>query len=86
MEIKLIDLKQRHLEAFVKEMPTGQDVGQTPVAVYMGLVVRAACKAGWFIEPVFKAEDVDEMNPADVRDLSAAAMKVYSEAMGVPPS
>jgi hypothetical protein len=86
MEIKLIDLKQRHLEAFVKEMPTGQDVGQTPVAVYMGLVVRAACKAGWFLEPVFKVEDVDEMNPADVRDLSAAAMKVYSEAMGVPPS
>ena len=86
MEIKLIDLKQRHLEAFVKEMPTGQDVGQTPVAVYMGMVVRAACKAGWYLEPVFKPEDVDEMNPADVRDLSAAAMKVYSEAMGAPPS
>jgi hypothetical protein len=86
VDIKLIDLKQRHLETFVKEMPTGQDVGQTPVAVYMGLVVRAACKAGWYLEPAFKVEDVDEMSPADVRDLSAAAMKVYSEAMGVSPS
>jgi hypothetical protein len=86
MEIKLIDLKQRHLEAFVKEMPTGDDAGKMPVIVYMGQVVRAACKAGWYLEPAFKVEDVDEMSPADVRDLSASAMKIYSEAMGVSPS
>jgi hypothetical protein len=86
MEIKFIDLKQRHLEAFVKEMPIGQDTNNTPVVVYMGLVVRAACKAGWYLEPVFKAEEVDEMSPEDVRNLSAAAMNKYAAAMGIPPS
>jgi hypothetical protein len=84
MEIKIIELKQRHVEAFVKEMP--KDAGNIPFALYQGEAVRSACKAGWFIEPVFKPEEVDEMKPADVREIFAAAMKVYSEAMGVPPS
>lgn len=86
MEIKLIDLKQRHIEAFIKEMPAGDEIKSTRVVLYTGIVVRAACNAGWYLEPVFKVEDVDDMNPADVRDLFNAAMKVYSEAMGVSPS
>lgn len=86
MEIKFIDLKQRHLEAFIKEMPIGDNVKETPIILYTGIVVRAACKAGWYLEPIFKVEDVDEMLPAQARELFNATMKVYSEAMGIPPS
>jgi hypothetical protein len=84
MEIKIAELKQRHVEAFVKEMPTGKEAVDIPIVLYMGMVVRAACKAGWFIEPQFKIEEVDEMNPAEVRELGNSAMKIYSEAMGIP--
>jgi hypothetical protein len=84
MDIKIIELKQRHVEAFVKAMP--KDAGNIPLALYQGEAVRSACKAGWFIEPVFKVEEVDDMNPADVRALFEAAMKGYSEAMGISPS
>ena len=86
MEIKLIDLKQRHLEAFVREMPVGQDVGSTPLVIYWGIVVRAACKAGWYITPVIKVEEVDDMNPNDVKDLFSETMRKYSEVMEISPS
>jgi hypothetical protein len=79
-------LKQRHVEVFVKEMPVGPDAANIPMITYRGIVVRAACKAGWYETPVFKVEDVDDMNPLDVSALFTTTMTKYSEVMGVSPS
>jgi hypothetical protein len=85
-DIKIIDLKQRHVEEFHKLSPLPKDAQEMHPTVYAGACVRAACLAGWFDSPVFCVEDVDNMSPGRVRDLFSAAMKAYSAAMDVPPS
>jgi hypothetical protein len=86
MEIKLAELKQRHIEAFTLEAPRGEGAKDMPVALYQGNVVRAAVKAGWFIIPALAPEGVGELDHSEVVELFEAAMKRYSEVMGVPPS
>jgi hypothetical protein len=83
MEIKIVELKQRHIEAFATEMPPGRDL---PFPIFWGETVRAACKCGWFVEPVFKPEDVAEMEPGKVRELCTAVMEKYNKALEISPS
>lgn len=86
MEIKIVDLKQRHIEAFFKEMPVGELMKDMPFVLYWGAYVRAACKAGWYLEPVFQPDDVAEMEPGKVRELFTAATEKFTAAMEIPPS
>jgi hypothetical protein len=86
MEVKIVDLKQRHIEAFVKEMPVGKDALNLAIPLYQGMTVRAACKAGWFIEPLIKSEDVDDMPPSQVRELFTAVIEAYNAATAILPS
>lgn len=77
-----IELKQKHVEAFSKELP---DTKTTTVVVYSGAVVRAAAKAGWFATPI-DPDSVDDMKPSEVKTLAEAVIKAYAESMGVSPS
>lgn len=81
MEIKFIELKQRHVEAFASELP---DVTKVTAPVYFGGVVRAAVKAGWLEVP--KIESVEEMKPGEVRKLAEAIMQEYSRVEEINPS
>jgi hypothetical protein len=81
MDVKFIELKQRHVEAFAIELP---DADKTRLVVYHGAVVRSAVKAGWILEP--KIENVDDLNPGDVRKLAEAIIKEYARVMDIPPS
>lgn len=81
MTVEFIELKQRHIEAWVKELPEAKD---TKVPVYNGAVVRAAAKAGWFVEKM-KPEEIDEMSPAKVKDYAFAIMQEYARVMDVSP-
>jgi hypothetical protein len=82
MEVKFVELKQRHIEAFVDGMP---DADKTKQAAYIGAAVRSAIKAGWIETPVLKADDVAEMKPRDVSGLFKQVMAQYAEAMAVDP-
>jgi len=81
MEIKFVELKQRHIEAFTIELP---DAEKTKIAVYYGAIVRAAVKAGWLVEP--KIDSVDEMVPGEVRKLAEAILHEYTSVMDISPS
>lgn len=67
------DLRQSHFEAFEEEFQSETPQGMSKTA---GHVVRSAAKAGWF-ENGFKPEDVDNMKPAAVRELSRQIDQLY---------
>lgn len=81
MEIKFIELKQRHVEAFDKERPEF-DINRP--TIYFGGVVRAAVKAGWLELP--KIENVEEMKPGEARKLAEAILQEYSRVEEIDPS
>jgi hypothetical protein len=79
MEIKFIELKQRHVEAWTKELP---DTKTTSVIVYNGAMVRAAFKAGWFTE-MHDPLEVDDMPPGEVSKLASEIAAEFSRVMEV---
>jgi hypothetical protein len=79
--MEFIELKQRHIEAFSKDIPKA---GDTPIPVYNGAVLRAAIKAGWFVEKM-KPEEVDDMPPAKVGELALAVIREYAKVMEISP-
>ncbi|MBU2249812.1 MAG: hypothetical protein KKD77_23900 [Gammaproteobacteria bacterium] len=82
MEYEFVELKQKHIEAWSKELPKAEE---TPMPVYNGAVVRAALKAGWFKDCKVKPEEVGEMSPAVVRKLAEKIVKEYADLMKVSP-
>jgi hypothetical protein len=83
--VKLItDLRQRHLEKWEREFNRfrGDDKG---VSTYHGAVVRAALAAGWFGDDG-SADDVDDMTPRQVRQLSAEVDALYAEVTTLDPN
>ena len=81
MEIK--ELTQKHVEDFSREIP--KDMEELKIPQYRGVIVRAAIKAGWFVDAL-TVEQVDTMKPKDVRLLFEQVTKVYADAMEVSPS
>jgi hypothetical protein len=81
MEVKFVELKQRHVEAFTAETP---DPEKTKAIQYFGDVVRAAVKAGWLESP--KIDNVDEMAPKEVKNLALAVLAEFARVMGISPS
>jgi hypothetical protein len=82
MNYTFVELKQKHIEAWSKELP---NASETTVPVYNGAVVRAAFKTGWFADCKVKAEEVGDMSPADVRTLAEKIMSEYARLMKVSP-
>lgn len=81
MEIKFVELKQRHIEAFHAELP---DISKVTGPAYNSAVVRSALKAGWLVEPVI--EDVGEMDPGDCLELARAIVQEEMRVMRISPS
>jgi hypothetical protein len=82
MDYKFVELKQRHIEAFHKDMPSADKV---TMPVYNGAVVRNAIRAGWFDGWEVKPEFVDDMKPSEVRKLAELVVKEYARIMEVSP-
>lgn len=81
-KIVLVDLKQRHLEAFLIAM---KDVDkELPLQIYHGKVLKAAIDAGWITEPVI--EDIGDVKPARVRWLAEQVIIAYTDAVTVDPN
>lgn len=81
-KIVLVDLKQRHLEAFL--IATKDVDKELPLQIYYGKVLQAAIDAGWITEPVI--EDVGDIKPDKVRWLAEQVIVAYSEAVTVDPN
>jgi hypothetical protein len=81
MEIKFVELKQRHIEAFHVDLP---DITKVSGPSYSSAVIRSALKAGWLIEP--KIEDVGEMDPGDCLELARAIVQEEMRVMRISPS
>lgn len=81
-KIVLVDLKQRHMEAFL--IATKDVDKELPLQIYYGKVLKAAIDAGWIIEPVI--EDVGDVKPARVRWLAEQVITAYSESVTVDPN
>lgn len=82
MEYEFVELKQRHIEAWSRELPKADE---TPVPVYNGALVRAAIKAGWFLNCKEKPEDVNDWPPVKVRNVAVAIMREYARVMDISP-
>jgi hypothetical protein len=48
--------------------------------------VKAAITAGWFVTPVLKPEDVDEMKHREVTELFNAVIALYAKENDISPS
>lgn len=81
MEVKFVELKQKHVEAFEADLPEAKTCKGSQ---YNGLVVKAAVKAGWLIEP--KVDDVGEMAPGTVMFLAQEIVQEYARVIALPPS
>ena len=84
MEIKIVDLKQRHVDAYLREIPSGDNARNMPIGLYRSMSVRAASKAGWFELPALKPEDVDDLKPWQVIELSNSINQALEEATSAP--
>lgn len=84
MEIKFIDLKERHILAFSEAMPI--DAAKLKIPVYQNAVVKAAITAGWIIEPILKIEEIDEMKHKEVVHIFDAVIALYAKESEVSPS
>jgi hypothetical protein len=84
MEIQFNDLKERHIVAFSSAMP--DKAGELRVPSYQNATVKAAITAGWFVTPVLKPEDVDEMKHREVTELFNAVIALYAKENDISPS
>ena len=82
MEYKFVELKQKHIEAFSKDLPPAE---KTTMAVYNGALVRASIKAGWFDGWNVKPEFVDDMKPSEVKKLADLILKEHNRVMEISP-
>jgi hypothetical protein len=78
----IIELKQRHLEAFEAEYFRLMD-GKRGKNTDNGATVRAAQKAGWFVTD---PGDVGELTGKRVGELAAEINRVYVEAITLDPN
>ncbi len=75
----MIELKQRHVEAFFKAMRTaGVNAGDMSAPEYTGAVVRAAQAA-----EIVSVADVGEMAPRDVIRLAREVNDAIAEALAI---
>jgi hypothetical protein len=75
----MIELKQRHVEAFFKAMRlAGINSGDMSAPEYAGAVVRAAASAGMLDAPDI---DVGEMLPREVVKLAREVNNAITEAL-----
>ena len=82
IDVTLVDLRQRHVEAFSVAI---QPAGDFPATKYRGEVIRAAVKAGWFEATGINPADIPEMHPAAVRVLSERLSEVFVAVNDVDP-
>jgi len=82
MELKIPDpFLQKHLEEFQINLQDYSANIDTPLAVYRGCVVKAAIQSGWIDADV---NDVSEMLPGEVVDISERIHKAVTEAQEIP--
>lgn len=80
--MRIIDLKQRHLEAF-EDAYHAADV-KDGLSNISGRTVRAAIAAGWFGEGC--DADVGEMKAGEVRQLAQEINEAYTAAVTIDPN
>lgn len=85
---ELIELKQKHMEAYARNIRAlkPSDVGSVfdlSGIEYRGILVRAAIQAGWF-EDVDPDTDVGEMTHKATEDLYADIVAATTAAQGDP--
>lgn len=78
---EIVDLKQRHVEAFTENLG---DIKDVKIMAYRRLVIEAAIKAGWFVTP--PDGDMQEESPGFVGWLGDAIAKHFAEVIEIPPS
>ena len=81
----VIELKQRHVDAFYSHLPEGEMVGRMFIDLLRnaGAIVRAAQKANW-LDP--DPGNVDELKPSAVLELAKAVAEAYGKAITIDPS
>jgi hypothetical protein len=82
MTITFAELTQKQVEDFDKARPAAGDVNPS---VFTGTTVRAAIKAGWFVDPPLTLAEIDAMKPGKVNSLSRAVWEKYNELMTFDP-
>ena len=89
MEIR-DDLRQRHIEGWTAALRAlkpedTEAVHRLPLAEFYGVSVRAAIRAGWFGDDA-DPDDVGDMMPRDVQELSEQVWAAFEEATTVAPN
>jgi hypothetical protein len=82
MKITFVELTQEQVENFDANRPVS---GTVNAANGNGAILRAAIKAGWFVEPELKEEEVKAMKPGKVNSLAKAVIEEYARVMTFDP-
>ncbi len=79
--MKIIDIRQKHLEAFEEAYNKDRPVGLSSSA---GHAVRAALAAGWFDDA--GGVDVGDMKGSEVRRIAKEIDAAYNAAVSLDPN
>ena len=82
MNIKFVELTQEQVENFDAYRPIS---GTANAANGNGAIVRAAIKAGWFVEPKMTEDEVKAMKPGKVNSMAKAVTEEYARVMTFDP-
>lgn len=81
---KFVDVFRKINDALSAALSVLSDNETLTVTANHGVMVKAACRAGWIVSPEIREEEVDDLAPWQVKAMAEAIAMTYLEVTTIP--